>query len=163
MKGLFLLGRAVFGGYFVYNAINHFQNHEQMTQYAKAKNVPLPGAAVPLTGALLAIGGASMILGLKPRHGSMALLTFLGGVTPMMHDFWRQQDPAQRQAEMINFSKNVALLGAALALGNARGSRAKEAAKAPETTEVLNKAAGVLKQMPIREQRGRRQPQRAAA
>jgi hypothetical protein len=33
-----------------------------------------------------------------------------------MHDFWSQQEPRQRQAEMINFTKNMALLGGALAL-----------------------------------------------
>jgi hypothetical protein len=30
--------------------------------------------------------------------------------------FWDLEDPGQRMNEMINFSKNVALLGAALAL-----------------------------------------------
>jgi putative oxidoreductase len=34
----------------------------------------------------------------------------------MMHDFWTAQDPQQRQNDMIQFSKNLALLGAALAL-----------------------------------------------
>lgn len=34
----------------------------------------------------------------------------------MMHDFWRQQDPNQRMSEMVNFTKNLALLGGALAL-----------------------------------------------
>lgn len=33
-----------------------------------------------------------------------------------MHDFWNQESPEARQAEMINFAKNAALLGAALAL-----------------------------------------------
>jgi hypothetical protein len=33
-----------------------------------------------------------------------------------MHNFWKVEDPAQRQNDMINFSKNVALAGAALAL-----------------------------------------------
>jgi hypothetical protein len=33
-----------------------------------------------------------------------------------MHDFWNANDPQQRQNDMINFSKNMALAGAALAL-----------------------------------------------
>ena len=33
-----------------------------------------------------------------------------------MHDFWKQQDPQQRQMEMIQFAKNLALLGATFAL-----------------------------------------------
>ena len=33
-----------------------------------------------------------------------------------MHDFWRIEDPQQRMHETINFTKNLALLGGALAL-----------------------------------------------
>jgi uncharacterized membrane protein YphA (DoxX/SURF4 family) len=48
--------------------------------------------------------------------GAAALVGFLAGVTPIMHDFWNLEDPEKRQGEMINFMKNVALLGGALAL-----------------------------------------------
>lgn len=41
---------------------------------------------------------------------------FLLGVTPLMHDFWNFSDPAQRMAEMANFTKNLALLGGALVM-----------------------------------------------
>jgi hypothetical protein len=33
-----------------------------------------------------------------------------------MHDFWRREDPNQRMNDMINFTKNMALLGGATAL-----------------------------------------------
>ena len=33
-----------------------------------------------------------------------------------MHDFWTVDDPETQQNEMINFLKNVALLGASLAI-----------------------------------------------
>jgi len=33
-----------------------------------------------------------------------------------MHNFWNVQDPNQRMNEMVHFSKNLALLGGALAL-----------------------------------------------
>ena len=62
------------------------------------------------------MGGASLLLGVKPKLGSAAVAGFLAGVSPVMHDFWKQQDPQQRQMEMIQFSKNMALLGGALAL-----------------------------------------------
>ena len=32
----------------------------------------------------------------------------------LMHDFWNVADPAQRLSEEINFTKNAALMGAAL-------------------------------------------------
>jgi hypothetical protein len=33
-----------------------------------------------------------------------------------MHNFWAIEDPKQRMNDMVNFSKNMALLGSALAL-----------------------------------------------
>jgi len=116
MKALFLLGRIVFGGFFLYNGINHFKQKEALAGYAGSKNVPNPEIAVLASGIALAAGGASLILGLKPRIGTLAILGFLASVSPVMHDFWSHEDPNQKQNEMIHFSKNMALLGAALAL-----------------------------------------------
>ena len=116
MKAPFLLGRLIFGGFFLYNGINHFRNRKMMAQYTAAKDVPQPELAVVTTGALLTIGGASLILGLKPKYGALAILGFLAGVSPTMHNFWSIEDPAQKQTEMINFMKNLALAGGALAL-----------------------------------------------
>ena len=116
MKAPFVLGRFLFGGFFLYSGINHFRQREAMTQYVKSKNVPTPDVAVMATGAALTIGGASLLLGIKPKLGAAAVAGFLAGVSPIMHDFWTQQDPQQHQMEMIQFSKNMALLGGALAL-----------------------------------------------
>ena len=116
MKVPFLLGRMIYGGFFLYNGINHFRNLKQLSQYAAAKKVPAPELAVALSGALLVLGGVSILLGVKPKIGSTALLTFLAGVSPTMHDFWNANDPQQRQNDMINFMKNLALSGGALAL-----------------------------------------------
>jgi len=116
MKIPFVLGRLIFGGFFLYNGINHFKQLKGMTQYVGSKNVPNPDIAVAVSGAALLLGGASLLLGVKPKAGAAAVAAFLGTVSPIMHDFWSQEDPQQRQAEMINFSKNVALMGAALAL-----------------------------------------------
>ena len=116
MKAAFLLGRSIFGGFFLYNGIHHFQERKQMAQYAASKGVPLAEAAVVGSGVMLTVGGASILLGIKPKIGALAVLGFLAGVSPVMHDFWKQEDPGQKQGEMINFAKNVAMAGAALAL-----------------------------------------------
>jgi putative oxidoreductase len=116
MKIPFLIGRAVFGGFFLYNGINHFRKLKMMSQYAAAKDVPLPEVAVAISGATIFLGGASILLGLQPKLGATAIVTFLAGVSPVMHDFWRVEDPNQRMSEMVNFTKNMALLGATLAL-----------------------------------------------
>ena len=116
MKAVFLLGRLLFGGFFLYNGINHLKQQRALAQYAGAKQVPNPDLAVIASGIAILVGGGSVILGLKPRIGMLAIIGFLSTVSPVMHDFWSAQDPQQRQNDMIHFSKNLALLGAALAL-----------------------------------------------
>jgi putative oxidoreductase len=116
MRALFVLGRAIFGGFFAYNAINHFMHQGTMRQYASSKGVPAPDAAIPATGAMLLAGGLSVMAGIRPRQGLAAIVGFLVPVTLQMHRFWEEQDPNRRMTEMVNFSKNVALVGAALAL-----------------------------------------------
>ena len=109
-----LVGRAIFGGYFLYNGINHFLQTDQLSGYASSKGVPSANVAVRASGAMMIVGGLSLLTAYKPELGSAAIAAFLAGVTPSMHRFWSEQNPQQRQAEMINFMKNVALLGGAM-------------------------------------------------
>lgn len=112
MDILFLVGRILFGGFFIFNGINHFQRLTMMSNYAKSKGVPLPTLAVVLTGLLLVLGGLSILLGAFPRVGIILLALFLIPTSFMMHNFWAITDPQMKMGEMINFMKNMALLGA---------------------------------------------------
>ena len=116
MKTPFFIGRLLFGGFFLSSGINHFKNRKMLAGYAESKHVPKAEIAVTATGVALVVGGASILLGVKPKLGTAAILGFLAGVSPIMHDFWRAEDPNQRMNDMINFSKNLALVGAAAAL-----------------------------------------------
>jgi uncharacterized membrane protein YphA (DoxX/SURF4 family) len=109
-----VLGRAIFGGYFLYNGINHFMHRRDLSGYAQAKGVPKPDLAVGGSGALLILGGLSLLTGYQPKLGVALITTFLAGVSPQMHAFWKERDPQSRQMEMVNFLKNAALAGAAL-------------------------------------------------
>ena len=116
MKAPFLIGRLLFGGFFLYSGINHFKNRVQMAQYAASKGVPQSSAAVTASGALLVFGGASIITGILPKLGTAAIAAFLSGVSPVMHDFWLAEDDQERMNQLVHFSKNTALLGADLVL-----------------------------------------------
>ena len=116
MRALHVLGRAIFGGFFVYNGINHLTNSAGMGQYAAAKGVPAAEQAVQATGLMMLAGGFSIMAGLKPKQGLATIIAFLIPVSLQMHRFWDEQDPQARQAEMINFGKNIALIGAALTM-----------------------------------------------
>ena len=114
MADLFLMGRLIFGGFFLYSGVHHFLDTATLAQYAGAKGVPMPEAAVLLTGALLIVGALSILLGILPRPGLACIILFLVGVTPIMHAFWSVPDPQIRQMDMANFTKNLALMGGAL-------------------------------------------------
>lgn len=116
MDTLLLVGRIIFGGYFIYNGINHFLGFGPMTQYAKSKGVPLPAMAQGLAGLMLLLGGVSIVFGIYPFVGIVLLAAFLVPASLMMHNFWKLEDVHSRLADKVNFIKNVALLGAILML-----------------------------------------------
>ena len=114
MRALFVLGRVVFGGFFVYNGINHLRHEEGLSQHAGTKGVPAAEAAIRATGALLVAGGLSVVTGVKPRLGLAAIMGFLIPVTLQSHRFWEETDPQQRTNETVHFARNMALVGAAM-------------------------------------------------
>jgi putative oxidoreductase len=114
MDIVLLMGRVILGGYFMMSGINHFAKFEMMKGYSQSKGVPAPGAAVVGTGTLLVLGGLSLLLGAYPVAGVILLVIFLLGASFMMHNFWAAQDPQAKMADMINFTKNWALIGALL-------------------------------------------------
>ena len=107
----FLIGRVIVGGFFLMNAFNHFAQFNMMTGYAKSKGVPAPALAVGGSGILLFLGGLSLLFGYHPTIGAGLLVIFLLGVSFGIHNFWTVQDPQAKQGEMINFLKNMAILG----------------------------------------------------
>jgi uncharacterized membrane protein YphA (DoxX/SURF4 family) len=116
MRALFVVGRALFGGFFVYSGINHFQHAGAMAQYVDAKGIPAAAQVVKASGALLIVSGLSVMAGVRPRQGLAGLVAFLIPTTLKMHRFWEETDGQTRQAESTHFMKNVALVGAALAM-----------------------------------------------
>lgn len=114
MINVYLFGRIILGLYFIYNGYNHFLNLEGMAGYAASKKVPFPKVAIFGTGLLLFFGGATIMTGILMPIGILALLVFLLGVTFTMHAYWKIKDPVAKAGERINFSKNIALIGALL-------------------------------------------------
>jgi len=116
MQIAFLIGRVILGVYYLFNAFNHFTQLEMLSGWAASKRVPAPKLLTLVAGVLLLVGGLSILLGVFPVVGVVALAAFFIPVTFWMHDFWAVQDPMQKTIQMVNFTKNLALLGAALML-----------------------------------------------
>lgn len=112
MTILFFIGRIIFGLYWLKNSYSHLTGISGMAAYAGSKGVPAPKLSILVTGLLLLIGGLSMVLGLWPQIGLLAIMLFLLGVTFKMHDYWNVQDQNMRMGQRINFWKNIGLIGA---------------------------------------------------
>lgn len=110
---LILVGRLLFGGFLAFQGLNHFTNTDEMAGYAGSKGVPVPRFGVIASGIMLLLGGLGIILGVYPIIAAGMLAVFFVLVTPVMHDFWAAPEEEQ-QNEMVNFIKNVELLGASL-------------------------------------------------
>jgi putative oxidoreductase len=63
MNVAYLVGRIIFGCYWLMASFNHFKNLNYMSEYAKARGTPSPKLAVAGTGIILLLGGFSMLLG----------------------------------------------------------------------------------------------------
>ncbi len=111
---VFVLGRILYGGFFVLGGVNHFQHLGMMSGFVASKGVPAAKPAVIVSGLLIIVGGLSVILGYHVRIGLACIVLFLVPVSLLMHNYWAETEMMPRINQRVNFQKNVALLGAAL-------------------------------------------------
>jgi putative oxidoreductase len=116
MDVLLLIGRILFGALFLGSALGHLTQTDAMAGYAGSKGVPQPKLMTIVTGLMLLVGGLMVILGVWGDVGALLLVAFLIPTALIMHNFWKETDPMNKQMEMISFNKDVALAGAALVL-----------------------------------------------
>ncbi len=112
---LTVIGRILLCTIFFMSAVgNKIPSFNHVAGYMSAEGVP--AAKVMLAGAIafLLTGSLSVIFGYRARVGATLLLIFLVLATYFFHDFWTLEDPGARQQQMIDFMKNMALMGAML-------------------------------------------------
>jgi putative oxidoreductase len=146
--GSVLNGAVVFVGrvflvlLFLISAPSYFS--AQGIKYAASQGVPLASLAVPLSGLIALAGSLSIVLGYRAKLGAWLIVLFLIPVTFTMHKFWAVTDPTMANMQMINFMKNVEIIGGALLLSqfgagpwsfDARRSRRLQ--RVPPTGETL--------------------------
>jgi len=113
MLYLFLAGRVLYGGFLLVSGIEHFRHAQVLTVHAGSKGIPAPYLGVIASGLLITFGGLSILLGLRPAWGVLCVTLFLLPTSLFIHNYWADTKPGVKEANFINFKKNVALLGAA--------------------------------------------------
>lgn len=111
----FLAGRGLFAVVVGYLAAGNLRDLQGAIAYADSKGAPFAAVTVPLGSGMLLAGALSILLGVYPTIGGLAIVGFLVPVTPLMHDFWNAEGQ-QADNEQVHFLKNVGLLGTALLL-----------------------------------------------
>ena len=110
--GTVLAGRLLFALIFLMAAPNNFT--KQGIAYAASQGAPLASFGVPLVGVVSLVGGLSILVGYRAKIGAWLIVAFLLVVTPIMHRFWGLTNPMMAQVQMINFMKNLSMVGGAL-------------------------------------------------
>jgi putative oxidoreductase len=116
MDVVFLIGRVLFALLFVSSGfMAHLgEGWKQGREYARSLGAPSPDLLVPLSGIAIIAGGLMIAFGIWADLGALLVVGFLVGITPIMHAFWKVEDPQMQQLQIAMFFKNTALLGGAL-------------------------------------------------
>ena len=115
MDVVLLIGRVLFVALFLGSAVGHLTQTDAMAGYAASRGVKMARPATVVSGVMMVLGGLSVLLGVWGDLGALLLFLFLVPTAFLIHGFWRETDPTARQTEMVQFNKDVALAGAALA------------------------------------------------
>lgn len=116
MEFLFIFGRILFGGYFIWSGIAHFTGTDGTAGYAASRGIPYPRVGTLLSGALLLVGGLGVVLGVYVQIAITLLVAFLLAAAFGTHHFWTDVDEEVRSVEMKEFTKNLVFVGALLML-----------------------------------------------
>ena len=115
MDLLVLAARILFVPIFLASGMGHLGATDAMAGYAASKGIPSPRFAVQGSGLLILLGGLSVVLGIYPAYGALALVVFCIPTAFLMHAFWKETDPMARMNETVAFFKDLGLAGGALA------------------------------------------------
>lgn len=117
MDELWLLGRILYCSLFVGAGIGQLVDLDGSTRYAKSRGIESGARAGVVASALAFIlGGISIVFGIWGDLGALLLIVTLIPLTFLMHKFWAERDPLDRQTQLSMFMKNIALLGGAVLL-----------------------------------------------
>ena len=110
-----LAGRILIAVIFLISGFFKVGGYAQIVGYAAAMHLPAPGVAIAVAAAVELACGLAILVGFKTRIAAWLLFLYLIPVTYVFHNFWAVQGQEQ-QMQMVNFLKNVAIMGAMLVL-----------------------------------------------
>lgn len=114
-SGTALLGRILISAIFITGGIAKLTDPAGTVGYMSSAHVPAADVLVYVAGLAEVLGGLAVLLGFLSRLGALGLFIYLIPTTYFFHGFWRLEG-AEQQMQMVQFWKNLAIMGGLLLL-----------------------------------------------
>jgi putative oxidoreductase len=106
-----LMSRLLIASLFLPSGIGKLWNLGPFTAMLRDKGVPFSSGMAIVSVATEILGPIALILGVAPRLTATVLIAFTAVATLLNHRYWTFADPIVRQAQYLNFYKNLAIIG----------------------------------------------------
>lgn len=116
MDVIVLIGRILFVAIFLASGVAHLTQTRDMEGYVVSKGLSRASLLIQASGVWMLVGGLMVLFGVWMDLGFLVLAAFLAPAALLFHAFWDIDDPQLVNVERAHFMKNVALVGACLAL-----------------------------------------------
>ncbi len=108
-----LAGRILLSAIFLFSAFGKITDWSGTAGYMASRGMPAVPFFLFMAIVFESLGGLSVLTGFKARWGAAALFVFLIPTTLIFHAFW-SAGPDMFRMQLINFMKNVAIMGGLL-------------------------------------------------
>jgi putative oxidoreductase len=110
-----MIARVLISAIFLIGGINKLTHVADTAGYMASAGLPSTHALAVIAGLAEVLGGIAILTGFLARLGALGLFVFLIPTTLVFHNFWDLQG-MERQMQMVNFMKNLAVMGGLLLL-----------------------------------------------
>jgi putative oxidoreductase len=119
-----IVGRLLIAVIFIRGGLmNAWHPHPHQIAAAAGLRLPFPSLMVRLNAANMFVGGVLLGFGIAPQLGALLLIASMIPTTVSAHQFWKETEPGPLRMKLLEFLKNVAIVGGLLvvyALGPVR-------------------------------------------
>ncbi|CAN5905243.1 DoxX family protein [soil metagenome] len=109
-SGTALVGRILIAAIFIVSGIAKLTDTAGAAGYMTAVGIPNADVLAVIAGIADVAGGIAILSGFLTRLAALGLIAVLIPTTLLFHAFWTL-DGAEAKAQMVNFMKNLAILG----------------------------------------------------
>jgi len=115
-----LIGRGLLGLYFILPGISKITGFAATSEYMAAHGVPLIPVLLVVTIVMQIGGGLALMFGFKTQLVAFVLAGLTLVISIFMHNFWVMEEGLERNHEVQNFVKNLAIMAGLLYVAGAR-------------------------------------------